>query len=232
MEEWKVRCQIMATARDINFDTKPGRDDDIGYGLVDAYAAMAGTARNDVILDGETRLYQGTNYIESKNFIVEPGADVVFRCEKEIRLQDGFHAQGDFHAYIGDYECQLPEFESYGKKPTSAGASTPSDSHGQEAPRPAPPVPSPTSEAHFVRFYPNPTDDYLTVDFVLDADAAVELEILNALSANVCPPESRSKMLRRGQNKLSVDLGLLPSGVYHVTLKVGEHRHTQKIVVL
>lgn len=77
--------------------------------------------------------------------------------------------------------------------------------------------------------YPNPAEDVLTVEFVLDEPQAVSLEVYNAqgvLLRNVL----ENRKLPIGLVNEQVPVGNLVSGVYFLVLKVGEETSVQTFV--
>lgn len=76
--------------------------------------------------------------------------------------------------------------------------------------------------------FPNPASDQLTVEVPMEADADVAVSIMDPAGRVAV---QQHKMLTKGDNRMNLDLGKLPSGVYFVQVRNGEMSGTRKLVV-
>ncbi len=75
--------------------------------------------------------------------------------------------------------------------------------------------------------FPNPFDNQLTVSFYLDSYEYVSLAIYNAQGEQVTKPISNNYSF--GEHKVSINTSSLSSGVYYLSINIGEREYTQKI---
>jgi PKD repeat protein len=77
--------------------------------------------------------------------------------------------------------------------------------------------------------YPNPASEELNVSFDLNTTKSMNIIITNVLGQNV--QESGMSIFNKGQNKLSLDLRQLKSGVYFVKFSDGKQEITRKCII-
>ena len=87
-----------------------------------------------------------------------------------------------------------------------------------------------TVSAQLESIYPNPFNPKTTITFSLLTSEYTRLSIVNELGQDICVLESG--ILRPGQYRLSWDATSLSSGVYFVTLRVGESLQSKRILLL
>ncbi len=83
-------------------------------------------------------------------------------------------------------------------------------------------------EANGFGMWPNPAADHLTVEVPLEADSDVQLTVFDATGKAAV---QQHRMLVKGDNQFSVDLGRLANGVYLVQVRNGEQSSVRKLVV-
>ena len=76
--------------------------------------------------------------------------------------------------------------------------------------------------------FPNPAANQLTVEVPMEADADVQVAILDP-SGRVALQQRR--LLSKGDNQMQFDVHQLPNGVYFVQVRNGEQSSTRKLVV-
>lgn len=75
--------------------------------------------------------------------------------------------------------------------------------------------------------YPNPFDEYLTINFEMNMNAPVKLSIFNMVGNEV-----RAKNIKatKGSNRVSLNTSKLPEGVYFYRFNTGDKVITRKLV--
>jgi hypothetical protein len=77
--------------------------------------------------------------------------------------------------------------------------------------------------------YPNPFNPVTRINFELPISAPVVLKVYNILGQEVASLED--DVLSPGYHSVVFDARLLPSGVYVYTIRAGNHRDEQKMVL-
>ena len=78
--------------------------------------------------------------------------------------------------------------------------------------------------------YPVPVSDRLTVSYELKVDNKVTISLFNTIGKIVL--DKYSGNMRKGEHNLTFDASALPSGIYFLSMKVGEEVVTKKVVKL
>lgn len=78
-----------------------------------------------------------------------------------------------------------------------------------------------------LKAYPNPVEHILSVEFAASNDQQVELNLLNVSGKKLL---TKSIKAIKGANKIQLDLGAYPSGVYFVTLYLNQKRENIRVV--
>ncbi len=88
-------------------------------------------------------------------------------------------------------------------------------------------IPVKVVEAGFVMF-PNPATDELTLDVDMDADRQVKVSVLDITGRAV---SLQAYDLGKDQNRVTMDVSTLPSGLYVVRVENGKHVGAQKLTI-
>ena len=81
-----------------------------------------------------------------------------------------------------------------------------------------------------VNCYPNPTNDYLIIDYSLPSTMNVSVRLYNYLGSEVLSTPQATK--NTGQNSLKLETRTLSPGVYIVKLEIGTAIISKKIIIL
>ena len=76
--------------------------------------------------------------------------------------------------------------------------------------------------------FPNPASNQLTVEVPMEADADVQVAILDPSGRATL---QQHRLLSKGDNQMQFDVHQLPNGVYFVQVRNGEQSSTRKLVV-
>ncbi len=210
----QLRTELRNNTTDINSGSHPGWDEFIGYGLIDAGAAL-GTCLADVTMSysnvhpeyqtvTQSRTVRATNTITAGgNYFIDDPGEVDMHAGQEIRLTPGFEARAgsEFHGHL--MACAFPKHASDGlpeqpaanKQPASAGF-------------------APLK----VSAIPNPAEYEATIAFSLAQAGPVRLEIRNLYGALV-HTIADGRILAAGRQQLVLPLQSLSSGAYLCTVQ-------------
>lgn len=85
------------------------------------------------------------------------------------------------------------------------------------------------NEVNPIQIYPNPTKDYITVEFSLNKDQKVTFALFDAMGRKV--QDAHQKQFTAGNHKFQYNLGQLPKGTYYTKI-IFEDREINKLIVL
>jgi len=88
-------------------------------------------------------------------------------------------------------------------------------------------IPVQAAESGFVLF-PNPTNGELTLDVRMDAERAVNVSVVDLTGRTI---SRNAYNLQQEQNRITMDVSALPSGMYVVRVENGETVGTQKLTI-
>ena len=90
---------------------------------------------------------------------------------------------------------------------------------------------TPTTETSFelAQNYPNPAQHQTTLEFSLDVDGPVIVEVFDALGRQVAVPLNRE--LQAGDHKVTFDVSSLASGAYVYRLRAGPQHLQRRMTV-
>ncbi|HFA50027.1 MAG TPA: T9SS type A sorting domain-containing protein [Bacteroidetes bacterium] len=82
--------------------------------------------------------------------------------------------------------------------------------------------------------FPNPTKDYLTLEYDLDRPMDVEVSLYSIIGQKVAVFPNAGGKKNRGEHiaKLSVDRNKIPEGMYFISLKTKEGQATRKVTII
>ena len=179
---------------------------------------------NQIIHSGETRYFASQNTIEvagnGTEFIVEDGSNVEMVASESIVLKDGFHASGNFHAYIQDLEC-----ENLDKNNTKNGTKIINIDSLEAGKR--------TNEDIIINrqssicIFPNPSETGIFSIYFYGNNTTEKIEIVDITGKIVY-----SKTLNNQcENILPIDISDQKSGVYILKIQFNNEIITKKIII-
>lgn len=156
------------------------------------------------------------SYIPEGDFIVQNGSDeVLLRSQDIIQLKDGTHLRpwgtGTVRVCVSNFLCEslfvLPQNPSRGN--TDGGEietehQTYTEIHESIAS---------TSSEKLPRSYPNPCSDYTIIEYELEKNAKVEIDVYNLMGVKMFTVEDRQNM-GAGRYTTTVNTSSLPTGMY------------------
>ena len=80
------------------------------------------------------------------------------------------------------------------------------------------------------KFYPNPFNPVLHINFDLPLAGLTQVDILDIAGCHI--GTLHSGFLQSGSHQMNWDVESIPSGVYLVSLKLGDKNLTEKVVLL
>jgi hypothetical protein len=81
---------------------------------------------------------------------------------------------------------------------------------------------------HNVNLYPNPTFDFLNIEFDLDKEERVALSLFDVMGRNISV--LKAKNYGAGKHKVNMDMNNLPSGTYYVKISI-DKQEINKLVL-
>ena len=207
---------------------------DLGYGLVDAYAALnaanttylqnlpeTGTATRDNL----GNVYAGFDVnpnITTGNYVIESGADITIKSATNIFLEPGFIADAgsNLKAYIASYtgDCG-PWAPVYKVDKISPTTETSTDSNSTLS----------LSGTDSIMIFPNPFANNLHVSFRIDKDETpVAITIVDVLGRLVF---EKQELLQNGYHVENININATAS-LYIVKVNVGYVCNIKKLVKL
>ena len=216
-----------------NYQNTAGRpngtwNNQMGYGLVDAYAAVllaqGQGCQNDLIVNqdvpgGATDYREAVQTITATNIIFN-NATAVYHAGQEITLQQGFHAQSGatFHAYndgcTGVFQAKSQNQTTTGKIGNQQTPPTDSDTET-------------VSNSKLVVF-PNPFEGSVSFQFYTEQNAKVILSVYDL--EGKLQLEYRLEYRQEGQQLIEAHLSTLSSGTYLYKLFVDKKPFSGKII--
>ena len=156
------------------------------------------------------------SYIPEGNFVMQNGeGESLLRCEGTIRFKDGTRLKpwgtGVVRAYISEYLCEsmfemprvLPRGNSDGGE-TEVEHQTITEVHESI---------TQTSTEKLPRNHPNPCNDYTTVEYELEANAKVEIDVYNLMGMKMLTVEDHHNQ-GAGRYFTTINTSSLPAGMY------------------
>ena len=77
--------------------------------------------------------------------------------------------------------------------------------------------------------YPNPSSDFATVDINPTEKSNVSIEVINSLGQIVFFVQNE---MSSGNNKIEIPVEMMSSGVYHVSINIGDKIVTEKLHIV
>ena len=156
-----------------------------------------------------------TSNLPTGNFVVQnDSGDVLLRCEGTIQLRDGTHLKplgtGMVNVSVSEFLCSsswLPE-NSLGRN-TEIDEKQPEEQTYTEMHESI----APTSSEKLPRSYPNPCSDYTTIEYELEKNAKVEIDVYNLMGVKMFTVEDRQNM-GAGRYTTTVNTSSLSTGMY------------------
>lgn len=194
-------------------------------------AELANYTVANLVLPTEKFVYQFV--IEAGNgFEVPSGRTSEFRSCSEIVLKDGFraHSGSDFVATI-DGDCDfstafkvdpalayVDSFNTTILKPEEIIQNV----YVLESPQ------SLVATSSVLRIYPNPANDIASLKIEIPNAAEVSFTVIDAVGRTV---KRWNANLEKGVSTLDFDASELSSGLYYLSMNVGDHRITEKMLI-
>ncbi|MEM9687246.1 MAG: S8 family serine peptidase, partial [Bacteroidota bacterium] len=222
-----------------NYQNTPGRpngtwDDEAGYGLVDAHAAVLlaqncqdNLVVNQDVLGGTTDNQEANQTITATNTIFT-NATAVYHAGNQVLLQPGFHSQSgaEFHAYVegcsGIFQAKMQVQDTKTQEPVTY---VPEEQ--QNAQIDLEEVPD---SREFIVF-PNPFTEILHFKYtVKQQDSRVLLTLYTATGREVSTLV-REQRSAKGSYHVEFNGNGLPEGLYLYRLEIGDTVKTGKIVL-
>lgn len=156
------------------------------------------------------------SYIPVGDFVVQNGSgEVLLHSEGTIQLKEGTHlrpwGEGTVRLYISAFPCSswsvLPE------NPTRGNNNSEEIEIEHQAYTEIPESIAPTSSEKLPRSYPNPCSDYTTIEYELEKNAKVEIDVYNLMGVKMFTVEDRQNM-GAGRYTTMVNTSSLPTGMY------------------
>ena len=85
------------------------------------------------------------------------------------------------------------------------------------------------NEKPLVTIYPNPSSDFATVDINPTEKSNVSIEVINSLGQIVFFVQNE---MSSGNNKIEIPVEMMSSGVYHVSINIGDKIVTEKLHIV
>jgi hypothetical protein len=175
------------------------------------------------------------SYIPEGDFIVQNGnGEALLRSEGIIQLKDGTHLRpwgtGTVRVCISKFLCEslfvLPQDPSRGNtdgEEIETEHQTYTEIHERIAA---------TSSEKLPRSYPNPCSDYTTVEYELEKNAKVEIDVYNLMGVKMFTVEDCQNM-GAGRYTTTVNTSSLPTGMYiGIVRAIGETNGVVKLQVI
>jgi hypothetical protein len=156
------------------------------------------------------------SYIPESNFVMQNGeGESLLHCEGTIRFKDGTRLKpwgtGVVRAYTSKYPCEsmfempkvLPRGNSDGGE-TAFEHQAITEVHESIAQ---------TSAEKLPRNHPNPCNDYTTVEYELEANAKVEIDVYNLVGMKMLTVEDHHNQ-GAGRYFTTINTSSLPAGMY------------------
>ncbi len=211
-------------------------NNEMGYGLVDAHAAVllaqdceADITVNQNVSGGTTDKREASQSITTTNIIFN-NATAIYHAGNQVLLQPGFHARSgsSFRAYIegcsGIFQARTLSGEVHVQNSVTNNNSQNDAQTLANRPEEA------INDQKFVIF-PNPFTDIINFKYIVQqTDSPVLLKIFNFMGEEVqtLVQEQQSK---KGTYHVQFNGSYLPEGIYFYRLKTGDIIKTGKIIL-
>ena len=168
-------------------------------------------ARNSIITGRNV-----VSYIPEGDFIVQnDSSEVLLRSQDIIQLKEGTHLRpwgtGTVRVCVSNFLCEslfaLPQNPSRGDS-NSEEIETEHQAYTE-----VPENFAQTSSEKLPRSYPNPCSDYTTIEYELEKNAKVEIDVYNLMGVKMFTVEDRQNM-GAGRYTTTVNTSSLPTGMY------------------
>lgn len=169
-------------------------------------------------LDYDLRLYRNSSLLAtSQNAGTDP---------ELIILNNNPTVSSSYYAYVYGYNGAWSNTQCYTLKVSLSGSNW-RDSGETEGPVEEFEIPVVFENAGF-GMWPNPARDELTLEIPMTEDGKVQIAIFNASGAMVA---QNSQNMTKGDNRATLSVSHLPSGLYLVQTRFGEQTHTRKLSI-
>ena len=222
-----------------NYQNTPGRpngtwNNEMGYGLVDAHAAvlLAQTCQDNLVVNqdvpgGTTDNREANQTITATNTIFT-NATAVYHAGNQVLLQPGFHAQSgsSFHAYVegcsGVFQAKMQVQDTKTQEPVTYAP--------EEQQIPQIDLEEALDSREFIVF-PNPFTEVLHFKYTVKQQESRVLLTLYTATGKEVSTLVREQRSAKGSYHVQFNGRELPEGIYLYRLEIGDTVKTGKIVL-
>lgn len=193
------------------------------------YEATDFEARNSI-----TTGHNVVSYIPEGDFVVQNSTDeVVLHSEGVIRLMDGTHLMpwemGVVRLCISDFPCESMFRQM--ENPLRSNFDDGEPEYVQQKPVETQESIAQTHAEKLPRNHPNPCGDFTTIEYELEKDAKVEIDVYSLMGIKLMSVEDRHNT-GAGRYSTTINTSSLPSGMYIVVVRAnGETNGVLKMQV-
>lgn len=169
---------------------------------------------SEPIFPGETYDFQAINMVRTSNeVIVHPTAELTLHAQDEIIMEEGFEAVygSEFHAFIDN---QMRSYEQ---------------SNSNQAQTKTVSIFNDSISLSGIRTFPNPVKDMFTLEFFVQTENHVLIEIFNSYGDLV--ENVNNTYLNAGLHQFQILTTNYQPGLYVVVVKIGDVTYQSKIIV-
>ena len=209
----KSFCNVVV---DINNNINLEEEDFAAFCNTESGACIDLFCYPDTVLVGEINDVVTTLYAEniSTSESIQGNSTIVYKAENSVILEPGFHATSDviFLATIEECPPQILPSEAESRLQKITGE--PADYNNGE-----------------LKVYPNPFMQQTTIEYVLEKEERINLQLVNALGREVITL-IQDPHQAAGTYKISFNRNQLEAGIYFVLFQHGDKYESKKLLIL